>query len=335
MKTVVIQESVMQPNLTAEEISAVWHRLDGFPEVDELVIEKPGGYPDLDQLHSYIGDAEAAFGVWISPRIINEEFLKQHPKLRYIAMLGHGFEPFDAAMTRRLGLTITNTVYGGQTIAEYAWALLMEVCHHVTWHSDKAKKTDWTNRGNQERYGVLLTPQIELYGKTAGVIGIGAIGLAFARMAAGFGMKVVSYSRTKRTGPEYDFIEQVGLDELLSRSDVISVHAPHNPGTDKMLDGAAFDKMKEGVILINTARGGLIDEDALVAALRSGKVYGAGLDVLRDEPFLPNHPIFAFDNVLVTEHIAWLTRESRLRACSMAIDNFRAYLDGKPVSVIN
>lgn len=140
---------------------------------------------------------------------------------------------------------------------------------------------------------------------------------------------------SQKTDPKYDFIEQVDFDTLLAESDVISIHAPLTPSTEDTFDADAFAKMKDGTILINTARGGLIVEEALVDALQSGKVYGAGLDVIRDEPPKGNNPLLHQDNAAITAHIAWLTRASRLRAIDIAIDNFKAYLRGEPVSVIN
>lgn len=340
MKIVVIQESIKMPNLNSDEVTAHWNMLKKIPGVD-LDIEIPLGYPTPDELHDVIGDADAVFGLWISDKIINEEWLSYHPNLKYIATLGHGWQEFDVDMTRRRGLTITNTVYGAQTIAEYGWALLMEVCHHVNIHSDLIKKTDWTKLDEngmpleRAKFDFVLTPQIELYGKTCGIFGLGAIGLAFAKMAAGFGMHVISYSRHKKVGAVYNFVEQVDFDTFLRRSDVISIHAPFTSETADTFNREAFAKMKDGVILINTARGGLIDESALLENLESGKVYAAGLDVLREEPPKTDNPLFHTDKTAITGHIAWLTKESRLRAVDMAIENYIHYLNGIPTSVIN
>lgn len=334
MKVVVIQETIIQPDLTSKELSSYWETLNDFPEVTELVIEHPTGYPDNEELHKLIGDADAVLGVWISDSNINEEFLSHHKNLKYIATLGHGWGEFNVPMTRKKGIVITNTIYGSQTIAEYAFALLMEVCHHISLHSDKVKLADYTMKAPSD-FGHVVTPQIELYQKTCGIIGLGSIGFAFAKMARGFGMHVISYSRHKKTGAEYDFIEQVSLDELLEKSDVISLHAPYTKETANLIDKEAINKMKDGVILINTARGGLIDEVALVEALHTGKIYGAGLDVLKEEPPTKDNPLFHCNNTSITAHIAWLTKESRIRACQMGIENFRNYLDGTPTSVIN
>lgn len=200
MKVVVIPEPVLQPDITKEDMDLKWNLLKELPEVDELVIKHFDGYPSNEELHPVIADADAAIGVWVNGSNINEEFLSKHPNLKYVATLGHGFGEFDVPMTKEKGMVITNTIYGAQTIAEYAWALLMEVCHHVDLHSKDVKRVDWAHatKEDYETFGRVLTPQIELYDKTCGIFGLGAIGFAFAKMAQGFGMRVISYSRHKR-----------------------------------------------------------------------------------------------------------------------------------------
>ena len=291
----------------------------------------------MQEYHKYIGDADAALGIWIHKGVINEELFLAHPNLKYVATLGHGFEEFDATMTRRHGVTVTNTIYGDVTIAQYAMALLMNICHNVTAQSDYTKEKYWEKKEKDPstRYNLLLEPQIELYEKTMGIIGLGAIGLWTAKMAMGFGMKVVAYSRHKKTGPQYEGIEQVDLEELLARSDVISIHCPHTKETEHLLDAEAFRKMKDGVILINTARGIIIDENALMDALESRKVYMAGLDVVDHEPPQYQIPLMKSPYTFITSHIAWQPKAARLRAIDLAVRNYKAYLDGKPTSVIN
>lgn len=335
MKVVIIQEHIMQPDITAEELTAVWKSLESLPQIKELIIHCPNNYPSVEELHSLIGDADAVFGLWIDSTCINEEFLAKHPNLKYISTLGHGWQAFDVEMTRKRGLTISNTIYGSQTIAEYAFSLLMHICHDIKLHSDYIKNTDWENPDNAIHFCKTFTPQIELFEKTVGVIGLGSIGYAFARMAHGFGMNVISYSRNKKEGPEYSFINQVSLEEVLDQSDVISLHAPYSPSSANMINKDTIQKMKDKVILINTARGGLIVEEDLAAALQSGKIYAAGLDVLCEEPPRNDNPLLKCDNAYITGHIAWLTKESRFRACFIAMDNFKSYLSGKPVSIIN
>lgn len=336
MNIVVIQENIAQPDITPEELTRHWRRLEKLPGVDRVDIAAPERYPSVEELGRLSADADALFGVWVGPDLISEEFLAGHPKLRYMATLGHGWDPIDVELTRRYGLTISNTIYGGQTIAEYAFALLMEVCHHVSAHDQRVRTIDWSRRGNGGEFCLAVTPQIELFGSTMGIVGLGEIGYAMARMAHGFGMHVLGYSAHRKSGEKYSFVEQTdSLDELLERSDVISLHLPHTPATEGIIGETAIRRMKDGVILINTARGALIDEQALASALACGKVRAAGLDVLTEEPPRHGSPLLSAPNVTVTGHIAWLTRQSRLRAIDMAIDNFTAYLEGKSCSKIN
>ncbi len=336
MHVVVIQEPVIQPDITQEELTARWETLKSFPEVESLVIDRRPAYPSYREICELSKDADALFGVWIDDSLIQKEFVSSHQKLRYIATLGHGWGSFDVPMTQKAGLTITNTVYGTQTIAEYAFALLMEVCHHVSVQDARIHSIDWTNPGNADEFCRAVVPQVELYGKTLGILGLGQIGTAMAHMAMGFGMHVLGYSRHPKEGAAYEGIEQTtDLDTLLKRSDVISLHVPHTKSTEHLIDENAIKKMKDGVILINTARGALIDEQALADALNDGKVAAAGLDVLTEEPPVHGSPLLSAKNCTITGHIAWLTRQSRLRAIDMAIENFRHYLDGKPCSRIN
>lgn len=335
MKAVVIQEPIAQPDLTPQDLTDHWQALAALPGVEEVSVLAPPAYPSVQEIDQLATDADALFGVWIGPDLLNAGFLERHPKLRYIATLGHGWEPFDTDLVRRSGVTVTNTLYGGQTIAEYAFALLMEVCHHISVQDARLRAFDWSDPANADEFCKAVVPQIELYGKTVGVVGLGEIGFAFARMAAGFGMRVIGYSAHHKSDPRYGFITQVdSLDKLLAASDIVSLHLPHTPATDRILDAAAISRMKDGAILLNTARGGLVDEQALADALRSGKLRAAGLDVLTEEPPRHGTPLLGAPNLTVTGHIAWLTRASRLRAIDMAVENFACYLQGEPCSAI-
>lgn len=338
-KVVVFQGDPGTIDLTREEMVEEWKRvLDRIPQIGEYrIVDPEKKRMTFEDYSMKIGDADAALGIWIHGGVIKEELFQAHPKLKYIATLGHGFEEFDVAMTRRYGVTITNTVYGDVTIAQYAMALLMNICHNVTLQSDYTKMTYWERKAKDSTavYNKLLVPQIELYQKTMGIIGLGAIGRWTARMAQDFGMKVIANSRHVKTGPEYEGIEQVSMEELLKRSDVISIHCPHTKETEHLLNREAFSKMKDGVILINTARGAIIDEEALLEALESRKVYMAGLDVVDHEPPVEQIPLMRSPYTFITSHIAWQPRAARLRAVDMAGQNYRFYLEGAPRSVIN
>lgn len=336
-KVVVFQGGPVSSDLTFEELARRWEAgLSGLPEVADWEIF-PASHLSPEQYWQKIGDCNAALGVWITGGLMKEEFLRQHPQLQYLSTLSHGFGEFDISMTKQYGLTVTNTFYGGQTIAQYAIALLLDICHNISAHASYTRDGYWKDKAVNPRAPFLKTfsSQIELYGKTFGVIGLGHIGFCAAKMAAGLGMKVIAYSRHPKVGPEYDFIRQVSLDELLAESDVISLHCPYSSENDRMINRESISKMKQGVILINTARGGLIDEDDLYQALMDRKIYMAGLDVLREEPPKEKIPLLNCPYAIVTAHIAWLPKESRLRAVDLAIENYAAWLHGHPQSVIN
>ena len=270
-EVVVFQGDPGTIDLTYEEIEAEWNKmLQTVPQIGKFrIIHQEKKRYTFEDYSSQIGNADAALGIWVHKGVINEKLFEAHPNLKYIATLGHGFEDFDVEMTRRRGVTITNTIYGDVTIAQYAMALLMNICHNVTVQSNYTKTGYWKEKETnpQASYNQLFVPQIELYQKTMGIIGLGAIGLWTARMAKGFGMKVIANSRHKKTGPQYDGIEQVSMEEIFERSDAISIHCPHTKETENLLNREAFAKMKDGVIIINTARGIIIDEEALLVQL--------------------------------------------------------------------
>lgn len=308
MKVVVIQESILQTDITKEELAERWKKIEALQEIEELKIVDPERYPTTEELDEIIGGADALFGVWIGADLFTTSFFARHPALKYIATLGHGWEPFDVELTR----------------------------HHVPVHDERIKSIDWSKEANSDEFCRAVTPQIELFGKTIGIVGLGEIGFALAKMAQGFGMRVVAYSTHKKWGEKYGFVQQLNsLEELLEMSDFISLHLPHTPATQHIINAKTIDKMKDGAILINTARGALIDEQALADALAAGKLGAAGLDVLTEEPPLHGSPLLHAPNTTITGHVAWLTKESRLRAVDMAIDNFANYLQGTPKSVIN
>lgn len=332
MKVVVFQGGAVGGEPSREVLMNLWHKeLDGYSKIDEVIYQDK---LDPDKIDEQIGDADAALGIFMRDNMINEEFLQRHPNLKYACTFAHGYGKIDLEATKRHGVTLTNTIYGDVTIAQYAMALLLDICHNVELHDDYYKNKIW-DMPEKTNGGRVLTRQIELYQKTIGIIGLGNIGLWMAKMAAGFGMKVISYSRHKKIGSEYEFIEQVSLDELLKRSDVISIHCPLTEETKNMIDRKAFDNMKNGVILINTARGAIIDEEGLYDALKSGKVYSAGLDVVAGEPLQERCKLMDCENTKITQHIAWAPSESRIRAVHIAAQNFKNYLEGHPTSVIN
>jgi glycerate dehydrogenase len=261
---------------------------------------------------------------------VNETHFAQLPKLKYIGVLATGYNIVDVDAAERRGIIVTNVPsYGTQAVAQYVFAHLLEICGRVAMHSDLVKSGQWSLK---EEFCFWEKPLIELYGKTLGIIGTGRIGLETAKIAQAFGMKVCAYSRTVKPELETETFRFVSLYELYADSDVISLHCPLTEETRHMIDSEAFSKMKQGVILINTSRGPLIDEDALAEALQSGTVSAAGLDVLSVEPPRADHPLFKFENCNITPHIAWAPTETRKRLMGIAVKNIESFLNGNPIN---
>lgn len=328
MKAVIFQGEGVGGDPTREELIALWKKeLDGVEELEEIRFYDRMGKEDAD---AAFGDADIVMGTFIPDDFFTRDFLDRHPNLKYVSSSSHGYGRIDFSLLRERNIFFTNTVYSQQTIAEFAFALLLDICHDVTLHSDYYKNQYFTGPP-VGRTSFVLTPQKELYGKVFGIYGLGHIGLCAARIANGFGMKVIAYSRRKKEGSEYAFIRQVSQEELFRESDVLSIHCPLTEQTRGALDEQAFSQMKTGVILINTARGEIIDEEALARALNSGKVYAAGLDVLAGEPLKKPSVLMKCPRTKITPHMAWTPPESRRRGVSVEAGNLKKWLLGEPV----
>ena len=334
MKAVILQNwRPDSSNYNFQNLLNAWEGISDIPEITGYRVEI---VPDstFESYDRAIGDAEIVIGFFITEENFNEELFIRHPNIRYLATLSHGYAEMDKALTQKYGVTVTNTIYGAEAIAEFTLGLLFDICKNVQINSDIVKSTDWMDPqpGN---WFIPATRQLEISGKTIGIIGLGNIGFQLARKSDALGMHVLGYSRTYKEGLAYQFIDQVSLEQLLEESDIISINTPLTSETYHLIDRAAIDQMKHGVILLNTARGEIIDELALTEALKSGKIYAAGLDVLSEEPPTKNIELFRLDNVRITQHIAWGSQETNLRAIEIALDNLVNYLQDQPTSVIS
>ena len=305
--------------------------LDGFTENPGDLSWK--GFEDLgdvtvydrttsEQIIERIGDAEA---VITNKTPISSVVLEACPSIKYIGVLATGYNVIDVDVAAERGIPVCNIpTYGTTAVAQMVFALLLEVCHHVGAHSDAVKAGEWSRCLDWCFWNY---PLIELAGKTMGVIGFGRIGQAAGAMAKAFGMKVLAYDEYPN---EYgkEIASYVSLDELLSQSDVISLHCPLLPSTQGIVNKDSIQKMKDGVIIINTSRGQLIVEEDLAKALHSGKVYAAGCDVVSTEPIKEENPLLQCPNCLITPHIAWAPKESRQRLMDIAVDNLKAFIQG-------
>ena len=277
-----------------------------------------------------IGHADAVFTNKVP---LGETVLREAHSLKYIGVLATGFNVVDVGVAKDLGITVTNVPdYSTLSVAQMTFALLLELCHHVGAHDRAVKSGRWSSSPD---FCFWDHPLIELAGKTMGIIGFGRIGQATAKLANAFGMKVLAHARNPRPELEHEQCTYTSLDELLERSEVISLHCPLTPETEGIINTENLSRMKTGAMLINTARGPLIVEDDLKRALDEGKLAGAAVDVASTEPIAADNPLLTAKNCIVTPHIAWAPKEARTRLMNTVVGNFKAYLDGRPVNVVN
>jgi glycerate dehydrogenase len=264
---------------------------------------------------------------------LSAETIAALPRLRYIGVTATGYNIVDVAAARAAGITVTNVpAYGTRSVAQHTIALLLEMTNHVGAHGDAVRAGDWVRSPD---WCFTLSPISELDGLTLGIIGWGRIGRAAAAIAAAMGMKVIASSRGTSTPKPDDKVERVPLEELLRRSDVVSLHCPLTPETDRLINADRLALMKSSALLINTSRGPLIDEAALAAALNAGRIAGAALDVLSSEPPAPDNPLPAARNCIVTPHNAWASQSARARLMRVTEDNLRAFIGGSPINVVS
>ena len=263
---------------------------------------------------------------------ITEAVLAACPNIRLICVQATGYNIVDCKACAARGIPVTNVpTYGTAAVAQFTMALILEMCHRVGLHNHSVHQGDWAKA---ESFCYWLTPQMELAGKTLGIIGFGRIGQAVGKLAAAFGMKVITYNRSESVEGR-KIADYVDLDTLFTQSDIISLHCPLFPETEKIINTANIAKMKAGAMLVNTARGGLVDEEALVEALESGKLRYAAVDVVSQEPMRADNPLLNTRKCIITPHIAWAPVESRQRLMDCVEENIRCYLGGHPQNVVN
>ena len=301
----------------------------GFEALGDVTVYDRTAYADGDG--EILRRAKGAQAVLVNKTPLTARTLAAlAPELQYIAVLATGYNVVDTAAARAAGVDVCNVpTYGTAAVAQYAMALLLELCHHVGEHSRSVREGAWAACPD---FCFWNYPLVELAGKTFGVIGYGRIGRAAARLAAAFGMEVLACD-THAAGD--DTARLVDLDTLLARADAVSLHCPLLPDTTEIIRADTIAKMKDGAFLINTARGPLVNEADLAAALAAGKLGGAAVDVLCTEPARPDCPLLAAPNCIVTPHIAWAPRESRQRLMDVAVENLRAWVQGSKQNVVN
>ena len=275
-----------------------------------------------------IADAEVVF---TNKTVIDRSVLENCPNLKMVGVLATGYNVVDIAAARERGITVCNVpAYSTQAVAQMTFALLLEVCQQVGAHTQAVRQGRWEQ---SKDFCFWEHPLTELAGKTMGVIGYGTIGKGVAEIAKAMGMQVLVTSRSPKSVPEG--VRFVTISELLSQSDVVSLHCPQTAENLHMICQETISLMKDGAILLNTARGGLVDEQALAGALKSGKLRAYGADVVSREPILGENPLLTAPNCFLTPHIAWAAKETRARLLQIAAENLRAFLAGAPQNIVS
>lgn len=317
MKIIILESNAVNPG----DLS--WESIGQFGEVtiyDRTAPEEAAGR---------IGDAEI---VLINKTPITAQLLDQCPNLKLICVEATGYNVVDCQAARQRGITVCNVpAYGTDAVAQFTFSLLLELCNRVGHHDDFVHGGGWCKCPD---FCYWDTPQMELAGKTMGIIGFGRIGRAVAKIANAFNMKVLAFNRSHCAEGEA-LGTYVELDTLLSQSDIISLHCPLTEETQQLINAQTLYKMKDSAILLNTARGGLVDENALTEALTQGKLRGAAVDVVSEEPMKADNPLLAAPNCIITPHMAWAPIETRQRIIDCTVANIRGYLNNQPINTVN
>lgn len=260
------------------------------------------------------------------------DVLAQLPNLRGVSVLATGFDVVDAVAARARGVPVCNVpAYSTASVAQHTLALLLELTQHVGLHADAVRQGAWTQ---QPDFSFFIEPLQELEGCTFGIVGLGEIGRRVAGLAQSFGMHVIATPSRRRPEPPTG-VRTAPVAEVFAESDVLSLHCPLGPETERLVRRERLEKMKPTALLLNTSRGGLIDEGDLAAALHSKRLGGAALDVLSREPPPANHPLLSAPRCLITPHQAWTTRAARERLLRATVENVASILAGQPLNVVN
>ncbi len=297
--------------------------LSPFEALGEVVIYN---LTPPDKIFERIEDADA---VICNKTVLNESNLCG-TKVKYIGLFATGYNNIDVDYCRNMGITVCNAgSYSTDAVAQHTFAFILNHYNKIAAYTDFVKKGGWIE---SETFSPFVYPLNELAGKTIGIVGYGKIGQRVAEIAKAFGMKVLVHTRTPRTE---DGVEFVSLDELVSKSHIVTVHCPLNKQSEKMFKMATFKKFRSDALFINTARGGIMEEADLIEALNSGIIGAAAIDVLETEPMQKECQLPGLENIMLTPHVAWAPIETRNRVVKIASDNLKNYINGNPTNVVN
>lgn len=293
-----------------------------FDEFGEVTIYD---YTKYDEIAERVKDSEI---ILCNKCIMNKETLKNAGNVKYIGLFATGYNNVDIEYTNERNITVCNAgSYSTNAVAQHVFALILEHYNKVGEYNKFVKDGGWIH---SEKFSP-FKPMKEMDGRTLGIVGYGSIGKKVAKIAQAFDMKVLAYNRSPKKDESVRFVE---MDELLEKSDIVSIHCPLNSDSEKMCNKEFFEKMKDGALFINTSRGGVVDEQALIDAVKSKKISGAGLDVVAVEPMEKHEEILDIDNIIITPHSAWAPVESRTRLVEIVKNNIKKWVAGAPVNVI-
>ena len=318
MKIVILDHPRENPN----EID--WSGFDKYGEV--VKYEHTAPYEAAER----IGDADVVF---LNKTVLTRDTILKCKNLKFISVIATGYNTVDVEAAAEFNIPVANVPsYGTEGIGQHAIALLLEITNHVAHHDAEVRK----GRKNDDKDWCFWDyPSIELENKIIGIVGLGRIGRITAKVSQAFGMKVLAFDSYKDENLVCETLSYTDLDTLLKKSDIIALHCPLFPETENMINKKTISKMKDGVIIINNSRGGLVVDEDLAEALNCGKVYAAGLDAIREEPIAMDNPLLSAKNCFITPHISWAAIECRQRLIDYSLDNLKDYVNGNPTNIVN
>ncbi len=309
---------------TANPGDLSWHELESLGEVVVYDRTAPG---------QIITRSIAADAVLTNKVVLDAAVLKQLPKLKYIGILATGTNVVDLEYARSKGIAVTNIpCYSTESVVQATFAHILNLASCFVENTSATRAGAWTNC---EDFSFTKGKLTELYGKRLGIVGFGTIGRRVAQVAGAFGLDVVAYGPRLTVGTVIGHVQAVTLETLFSTSDIVTLHCPLNNATRGLINEKTLNQMKRGAWLINTGRGPLLDEQAVAAALASRRLGGVGVDVLSTEPPKADNPLLSAPNCFITPHNAWASFEARQRLVKIAVDNLKAFIDNRPVNVVN
>lgn len=300
---------------------------DGLKALGDLTV-----YDRTSSREDVITRASGADAVLTNKTILDAELLKELKGLKYVGVLATGYNVVDLATASELGIVVTNIpAYSTDSVAQMVFAHILAITNHVEYYTAQNRDGRWSHNAD---FCYWDSPIIELAGKTLGVVGFGNIGQAVSKIALAMGLKVNAFTSKSQVNLP-NGVTKVGLDELFSSSDIISLHCPLTDSTKEIINASTLAKMKPSAILINTGRGPLVNEQDLADALNNGTIAAAGVDVLTVEPARVDNPLLSARNCYITPHVAWASLEARQRLNDIAVNNLKAFIAGSPINRVN